>query len=70
MIVLMKNLTLIFSVLIVFTACNTNESYTYWTDRTDNQIQRLDEAKIEYEVREDEIWVREKALEKVVACCS
>ena len=63
-------LTLSFSLLIFLTACNTKEPYAYWTDRTDNQIKLLDKAGIKYEIREGEIWVREKDLKKVMACCS
>ncbi|UYZ22475.1 hypothetical protein [Mesobacillus jeotgali] len=67
---MMKKLTLSLCLLVVLAACNTEESYTHWTDRTDNQIQRLDEAGIKYEIREGEIWVSEKDMKKVVACCS
>jgi hypothetical protein len=70
MVVLKKKLTISFFVMITLAACNTEESYTYWTSRTDNQIQRLDDAKVKYEVREGEIWVGEKDLTRVVACCS
>ncbi|MBT2680459.1 hypothetical protein J7E38_15720 [Bacillus sp. ISL-35] len=64
----MKKITIF--LLITLTACNAEEPLTYWTDSTENQIQRLDEAKIKYEVRDGEIWVREKDLKKVAACCS
>ncbi|MBT2642812.1 hypothetical protein J7I80_11285 [Bacillus sp. ISL-41] len=66
----MKKLILSFSVLIILAACNAKEPYTYWTDRTDNQILRLDEAGIKYEIRAGKIWVREKDLKRVMACCS
>lgn len=65
-----KKLALSFLIVITLTACNQNESYTHWTDSTDNQTQRLDEAGIKYEIREGEIWVREKDLKKAMACCS
>ncbi|WP_102261079.1 hypothetical protein [Mesobacillus jeotgali] len=65
-----KKLALGFFIVITLTACNQKEPYAYWTGRTDNQIQRLDEAGIKYEIREGEIWVREKDLKKVMACCS
>ncbi|MBT2684726.1 hypothetical protein [Bacillus sp. ISL-37] len=65
-----KKLALSFFIVITLTACTQNESYTHWTDSTDNQTQRLDEARIKYEIREGEIWVREKDLKKAVACCS
>jgi hypothetical protein len=68
--VLKIKLTLSFCLLLSFTACNTKERFTYWADRTDNLIQRLNEAMIKYEIREGEIWVFNKDLEKVVACCS
>lgn len=66
----MRELALSFCALLMLAACNTEESYTHWTDSTDNQIQRLDEAGIKYEIREGEIWVRDKDLKKAVACCS
>ncbi|WP_226647238.1 hypothetical protein [Mesobacillus subterraneus] len=68
--ILKKKLILSFSVLVLLAACNSEESYTHWTDSTDNQIQRLDDAGIKYEIREGEIWVRDKDLKKAVACCS
>jgi hypothetical protein len=68
---LSKKLILSCSVLVLLAACsNTKESYTHWTDSTDNQIQRLDEAGIKYVIREGEIWISEKDLKKAVACCS
>ncbi|MCM3666988.1 hypothetical protein M3204_21535 [Mesobacillus subterraneus] len=54
-----KKLTISFFVMITLAACNTKEASIYWTDRTDNQIQRLDDANVKYEIREGEIWVRE-----------
>lgn len=60
-------------VLIISSACsseNRSNTYVYWTEKTDNQIQRLDQAKIKYEIRHGEIWIREKDTIKVVACCS
>lgn len=59
--------------LVIFSACsseNRSNTYVYWTEKTDNQIQRLDQAKIKYEIRHGEIWIREKDTIKVVACCS
>jgi hypothetical protein len=56
--------------LITLSACNKKENYTYWTEKTDNQIKRLDEANIKYEIREGEIWVKEDDMEEVVVCCS
>jgi hypothetical protein len=66
--VLKIKLTLSFCLLLSLAACNKKERFTYWTDRTDNLIQRLNEAMIKYEIREGEIWVFNKDLEKVVAC--
>lgn len=64
-----KLLTITFLLLIVLTGCSTEE-YIYWTEQTDNQIERLDGANIKYEIREEEIWVSEKDMRRVVACCS
>ncbi|WP_230501396.1 hypothetical protein [Sutcliffiella rhizosphaerae] len=55
-------------------ACKTeeisNENFVHWTEKTDNQLQRLDEARIKYEIRDMEIWINEKDLDKAVVCCS
>ncbi|MCT8140244.1 hypothetical protein H1D32_22615 [Anaerobacillus sp. CMMVII] len=59
-----------FSLVIILSSCNTEENYIYWTDKTENQIQRLDHSNIKYEIREGEIWVREKDMDKVLACCT
>ncbi|KMY41479.1 hypothetical protein [Peribacillus loiseleuriae] len=59
-----------FILLISLSGCNTEEDYIYWTEKTDNQIERLDGANINYEIREGEIWVREKDMDKVLACCT
>ncbi|MGD6792146.1 hypothetical protein [Sutcliffiella horikoshii] len=58
--------------LIILCACSSqsNGPYVYWTEKTDNQIQQLDQVKINYEIRHGEIWIREKDTRKVVACCS
>jgi hypothetical protein len=48
-------------------ACTKVENFTYWTEKTDNQIQRLDKANIKYEIREGEIWVKEEDMKKVVS---
>ncbi|WP_156317595.1 hypothetical protein [Bacillus sp. CHD6a] len=59
--------------LVILSACSSDSSsgaYVYWTEKTDNQIQQLDHAKINYEIRHGDIWIREKDTRKVVACCS
>ncbi|MDX5475635.1 MAG: hypothetical protein LPK00_08850 [Bacillaceae bacterium] len=60
------------TIVLLLTACQQNESekFTYWTDESSNQLQRLEKAKIKYEIRNEEIWINEKDLMKVVACCS
>jgi hypothetical protein len=67
-VVSLKKITIF--LLITLASCNPDESFTYWTDSTENQIQRLDEAEIRYEIRDGEIWVIEEDLKKVMACCS
>lgn len=52
--------------LITISACST----IYWTEKTDNQIERLNQANINDEIRDGEIWIREEGIRKVVACCS
>lgn len=59
--------------LLILSACSTENSsgtYVQWTEQTDNQIQRLNQAKIKYEIRHGDFWIREKDNRKVVACCS
>ncbi|WP_144480137.1 hypothetical protein [Cytobacillus oceanisediminis] len=58
---------IIIFLLITLASCNPDESLTNWTDTTENQLPRLDEAKIKYEIRDAQIWVREKDLKKVMA---
>ncbi|KGP90655.1 hypothetical protein N780_04040 [Pontibacillus chungwhensis BH030062] len=60
----------LFITLIALSACSSTETYTYWTEESEEQIQRLNEADIRYEVRDGEIWVSEKDMDEVVACCS
>lgn len=60
-------------ILITLSACstgNSSDTHIFWTEKTDNQIERLDQANIFYEIRHGEIWIREKDIRKVVACCS
>lgn len=64
-------MTLVF-VMLLF-GCNSKDDedkYVYWTEKTESQIERLDDANINYEIKDGEIWVREKDMFKVVACCS
>ncbi|WP_404430746.1 hypothetical protein [Sutcliffiella horikoshii] len=42
-------------VLYLLTSCSSTENYVYWTGKTDNQIQRLDQAKINDEIRHGDI---------------
>jgi uncharacterized membrane protein len=58
---------IIIFLLITLASCNPDKSFTYWTDTTENQLPRLDEAKIKYEIRDAQIWVRKKDLKKVMA---
>jgi|GEM_PF-5085534 len=65
-----KLLYIIYVSLMLLSGCSTKDEYIYWTDQTDNQIQRLVGADISYEIRHGEIWIREKDKSKVVVCCS
>ncbi|MEA3318557.1 MAG: hypothetical protein U9Q88_00925 [Bacillota bacterium] len=68
-----KFLAIILLALLTLSACssaNSSSTYVCWTEKTDNQIQRLNQAKISYEIRHGDIWIREKDTRKVVACCS
>lgn len=60
-------------ILITLSACstgNSSDTFIHWTEKTDNQMERLDQSNIIYEIRHGEIWIREKDIRKVVACCS
>jgi hypothetical protein len=46
--------------------CSPAAEYIYWTEETENQLQRLNEAKINYEIRNGEIWVKERDMDKVI----
>ncbi|WP_066157120.1 hypothetical protein [Halalkalibacter krulwichiae] len=56
--------------LLLLSSCQTEQHYVYWTDLSENQLERLDDANISYQVRNGEIWVKEKEMMRVVACCS
>lgn len=59
------------SILFLSSCSNSADHYISWTDdATENNIQRLDEANIKYEIREGQIWIRERDLDKAVMCCS
>ena len=68
----MKRLLVIsFVSLMLLSGCNPSATYYIdWSEATENQIQRLDEANIKYDVREGKIWIRETDLNEVVECCS
>ncbi|QSS98671.1 hypothetical protein IMZ31_11175 [Pontibacillus sp. ALD_SL1] len=65
-----SNMLFIVFILITLSACSSAETYTFWTEENFQQIQRLNEANIRYEIRNGEIWVSEGDMDKVVACCS
>jgi len=55
----------------LLSGCNTApDHYINWADATENQIQRMDEANIKYDIRDGQIWIRERDLDKAAACCS
>jgi hypothetical protein len=56
--------------LICLIAEDCRDTFIYWTEKTDNQIERLDKANINFEIRHGEIWIREKDIRKVMACPS
>ena len=68
--VLMKLIFLTLVLFFLLSGCNAEEEYTYWTEKTDNQIQLLDEAIINYEIREGEIWIRDRDFSRILICCS
>lgn len=67
----MKKLLLItFVSIMLLSGCSTEDEYIYWTEKTDNQMQCLDGSNIKYEIRDGEIWVKEKDTSNVVVFCS
>lgn len=66
----MKKILLCLVLIILLVGCNGDKHYVYWTDISESQLLRLDAANIQYMTRGEEIWIREKDLNKVVACCS
>lgn len=58
--------------LFILSGCNSqeDEQYMYWADHSNNQVERLDQARIKYEIRDGEIWIKKKDSLKVAACCS
>ncbi|MDS9471272.1 hypothetical protein [Sporosarcina pasteurii] len=56
--------------LMILMGCQSQSEFIYWTDVTENQIQRLNDAKLKYEVRDGQVWIKESDMFKVVTCCS
>ena len=64
--------TLFLMSFILLQACNNNydSNYVYWTKETANQIERLNDAGVQYKIQNGEVWVNEKDVNNVVQCCS
>lgn len=66
--------TYIGSILLITTllaSCGTHEDvYVNWTKESDSTTQRLNDANIHYEIRDGEIWIREKDMTDAVICCT
>ncbi|WP_203334758.1 hypothetical protein [Planococcus beigongshangi] len=57
--------------LTLLSGCNPSATYYIdWSDTSEDQIQRMDEANIKYDIRDGQIWIRERDLDKAAACCS
>lgn len=66
-----KFLTVGLLLLIPLTGCSPEDSnFIHWADKTESQIKRLENSNIKYELRNNEIWIKEKDLDKAVSCCS
>lgn len=64
-------LVITFFSLLFLSGCSPSaDHYINWTDTTGGQTERLDEANIKYEIREGQVWIRERDLDKAVRCCS
>jgi hypothetical protein len=66
---------LVMGLLIAFmllSACNTNDDAKYvpWAGESTSQIERLNEAGVDYKTQNGKIWIMEKDVKKAVQCCS
>lgn len=66
----MRKQLLILTLFIFLTGCSEEKNYVYWTVTESSQIKRLEEAQIDFIIKNGEIWVNEEDMKKVVVCCS
>lgn len=67
----MKKATIIFLMLLSLSGCYAEkEKYMYWAEESDSMIKRLNDAEIEYQIKDGEIWMTEGESYKAVQCCS
>ncbi|ANC77256.1 hypothetical protein ABE65_010750 [Fictibacillus phosphorivorans] len=57
---------------IFMTACEQNENreYVHWGEKTEIDIQRLTNNRIDFKVKNDNIYIPEELLKNAVACCT
>ncbi|WP_155972058.1 hypothetical protein [Paenibacillus sp. Soil522] len=62
----------LFALFLFLSACNNSDKakYVYWTVETENQIERLERAEVDYKIQNREIWVKENDVKKAVQCCT
>lgn len=58
---------------LILSGCSSNiknENFISFGEKTDNLIERLEKANIEYKVQGNEIHIKEKDLKRATNCCT
>ena len=72
----MKRIIIVFTIIftLLLTGCSTNqtsnEELISFGEKSNSLIKRLEEAKIDYEIQNNEVYIKEKDLSKATACCT
>jgi len=72
----MKRIIIVFTIIftLLLTGCSPNqtgnEELISFGEKSNSLIKRLEEAKIDYEIQNNEVYIKEKDLSKATACCT
>ncbi|RNA66971.1 hypothetical protein [Alteribacter keqinensis] len=57
---------------VILTACSAGDENddVQWGEYSDSAVQRLEYSNIDYEVKDGQIFIREKDVNKAQSCCS
>lgn len=72
----MKKIIIVFTIIftLLLTGCSpnqtSNEELISFGEKSNSLIKRLEEAKIDYEIQNNEVYIKEKDLSKATACCT